>query len=99
MADRITLNSKSDDAEFGAYHVEARGRRRGGVVVVQEIFGIDKYVRDDCERWAALGFEALAPSLFDRFEAGFEVDHSPEGLQQGFKYAQANTMDNALADV
>ena len=99
MAEMIKLNSKIDDAEFGAYHVEARGRRRGGVVVIQEIFGIDEYVRADCERWAALGFEALAPSLFDRFEPGFEVEHSPDGIQAGFKHAQANTMDNALADV
>ena len=99
MADRITLTSKIDGAEFTAYHVEAQGRRRGGVVVIQEIFGVDHYVREDCERWAALGFEALAPSLFDRFEPGFDVEHSPEGIQQGFKHAQANPRENPLSDI
>jgi carboxymethylenebutenolidase len=99
MGEMIRLNSKVDDAEFGAYRAAPKGRRRGGVVVIQEIFGIDKYVRDDVERWAALGFEAIAPSMFDRSEPGFEADHDPDGLAQGFKYAQANTLENALDDI
>ena len=99
MAETIRLNSKVDDAEFGAYHAQPKGRRRGGVIVIQEIFGIDKYVRADVERWAALGFEAIAPSMFDRSEPGFEADHDPDGLAQGFKYVQAATLENALADI
>jgi carboxymethylenebutenolidase len=99
MAETIRLNSKVDDAEFGAYHAAPKGRRRGGVVVIQEIFGIDKYIRADVERWAALGFEAIAPSMFDRSEPGFEADHDPDGLAQGFKYAQAGTLENALDDI
>ena len=54
MAQTIRLNSKVDDAEFGAYHAQPKGRRRGGVIVIQEIFGIDKYVRA-AGRWALRG--------------------------------------------
>ena len=99
----IPLNSKTDDAAFSAFHLQPRledgERRRGGLIVLQEIFGVDAYIRHDCERWAKLGFEVLAPSLFDRCEPGFVAEHTPEGLQQGFKYLQATRMDDAVADI
>ena len=99
----ITLNSKVDDTAFSAFHVqprlEAGARRRGGVIVLQEIFGVDGYIRHDCERWGREGFEVLAPSLFDRCEPGFVAEHTPEGLQQGFKYLQATRTEDAIADV
>ena len=99
MNSTVALNSKIDDAPFTAFHVEPQGARRGGVIVLQEIFGVDRYIKEDCERWAKLGFEALAPSMFDRQEMGFVAEHTPDGLQQGFKYLQANGWDNAVADV
>ena len=99
MGSNIGLNSKFDDAAFTAYHAPAEGPRRGGVIVLQEIFGVDRYIRHDCERWAKLGFEALAPSMFDRQEPGFVAEHTPEGIQQGAKYLQANGWDNATSDV
>ena len=99
----LALNSKIDDAAFGAFHLqpvlECGARRRGGVIVLQEIFGLDSHIRHDCERWAKLGFEVLAPSLFDRCEPGFVAEHTPEGLQQGFRYLQATRLEDALADV
>ena len=76
-----------------------RASGRGGIVVIQEIFGIDKYVQEDVARWAALGFEALAPSMFDRQEPGFTAGHDPEGMQAGIKNAMANGIDNAIRDV
>ena len=99
MGVSVPLNSKLDDAAFSAFQVQPQGARRGGVIVLQEIFGVDRYIRRDAERWAALGFEALAPSLFDRQEPGFVAEHTPEGIQQGFKYLQAIGWDKALADV
>ena len=61
MAEMIK-STAADDFEFGAYHADAQGKRKGGVVVIQEIFGIDQYVRADVERWARAGFEAIAPA-------------------------------------
>ncbi len=99
MAAFITLKSKIDDFAFQAWHEPAQGHRRGGVIVLQEIFGIDAYVKADCARWARAGFEALAPSLFDRQEPGFCAAHTPEGIQEGFRYAQANGLDNPIHDI
>ncbi len=95
----IPLNSKIDDAEFSAFHVQPTGARKGGVIVLQEIFGIDSYMRHDAERWGTLGFEVLAPSLFDRCEPGFVAEHTPDGVQAGFKYLQATRVEDAIADI
>lgn len=99
MAETITLTAPHDGFAFTALHAEAQGRRKGGIVVIQEIFGLDQYVHQDVERWASKGFEAIAPSLFDRMEPGFVAAHDPEGMQAGFKHAMANSRDNILGDV
>jgi carboxymethylenebutenolidase len=99
MTETIKLTSPADGFAFTALHAEAQGTRRGGIVVIQEIFGLDKYMHEDVERWAAKGFEAIAPSLYDRQEPGFTAEHNPEGMQTGFKYAMANGVDSALSDV
>jgi carboxymethylenebutenolidase len=99
MAETIKLKSAIDGFEFEALHADAGGRRKGGIVIIQEIFGIDKYVREDVTRWAAKGFEAIAPSMYDRQKPGFIAAHDPEGMQEGFKYATANGVDNAVSDV
>ena len=80
MGDFIKIKSTADDGfEFDAYHAEAQGKRRGGVVVIQEIFGIDQYVKADVDRWAALGFEAIAPSMYDRITPDFHAEHDEAG--------------------
>jgi carboxymethylenebutenolidase len=99
VAEFIKLNSKVDDAEFAALHAQPKGRRRGGVIVLQEIFGIDEFIRKDVERWSELGFEVLAPSLFDRQEPGFVAPHDAEGIAVGRKYLQANGFDNPIDDI
>ncbi|NBB16649.1 dienelactone hydrolase family protein [Caulobacter sp. SLTY] len=99
MTDRIRLTSAHDGFEFEALHAQPQGDRRGGVIVIQEIFGLDQYVQADVARWSALGFEVLAPSMFDRGEPGFTAEHDPEGLQAGVKLATANGPDNAMSDI
>lgn len=98
MAELISLTSKVDDFAFTALHAEPQGRRRGGMIVLQEIFGLDEYIRKDVERWADMGFEVLAPSLFDRQEPGFVAAHDAEGIATGRQYLAANGIDNALDD-
>ena len=98
MAETITLTG-ADGFEFSAYHEQAFTPHKGGVIVIQEIFGIDRHVRADVERWAALGYEAIAPSLYDRREPGFTAEHDPEGLQTGVAHARATPLDQALGDI
>lgn len=99
MAKPITLESKIDGFAFSALHAQAEGRRRGGVVLLQEIFGLDRFMQADTARWAALGFEVLAPSLFDRAEPGFVAEHDADGVQQGMRYAQGIGVDPPTYDV
>jgi carboxymethylenebutenolidase len=89
----------ADGFEFTAYHEPAFTPRKGGVIVIQEIFGIDRHVRADVEAWAKAGYEAVAPSLFDRRERGFTAEHDPEGLQAGIAHARATPLDQALHDL
>jgi carboxymethylenebutenolidase len=99
MAETITLKSQIDGFEFTALHAEPEGPRRGGVIVIQEVFGLDPAVKKDVARWASLGFEVIAPSMFDRQERGFVASHDAEGLQVGLKYAGDNGDDNPISDV
>lgn len=99
MGPYIKLNSKVDDAAFQCLHLEPKGPRRGGVIVLQEIFGLDEFMRRDAARWAEAGFEVLAPSLFDRQEPGYVAPHDPEGIATGLKYLQANGWDNPIDDI
>ena len=94
----ITLESKIDGFGFTALHAEAEGPRKGGVVLLQEIFGLDGYMQADVARWAALGFEVLAPSLFDRSEAGFVAEHDEDGYRLGMRYLQATGLDTPVQD-
>jgi carboxymethylenebutenolidase len=98
MSGLITLNSKVDDAPFAALHLQPQGRRRGGLILLQEIFGLTPDIREDAARWAAMGFEVLAPSLFDRQEPGFVAARDSEGIATGRAYVQANGLDNPIDD-
>jgi carboxymethylenebutenolidase len=100
MAEMIKIKSTAADGfEFGAYHAQPTGTRRGGVIVIQEIFGIDQYVRADVERWAALGFEAVAPSMYDRVKPGLDVGHDEAGMAEAFAAVRQAKPEDALADL
>jgi carboxymethylenebutenolidase len=98
MSDLIKLKSTAEDGfEFGVVHANAEGRRRGGVIVIQEIFGIDKYVREDVARWSKAGFEAIAPSMYDRVEPGFVTSH--DDMQGAIATVSKANPADALADI
>jgi carboxymethylenebutenolidase len=100
MAEMIKLKSTAADGfEFAAYHAWPDGKRRGGVIVIQEIFGIDQYVRADVERWAGLGFEAIAPSMYDRVKPGLDVGHDEAGMAEAFAAVRQAKPEDALADL
>lgn len=98
MGDYIKLTS-ADGFEFAAYHAAPIGPRKGGVVVIQEIFGIDENIVRDVDRWASLGYEAVAPSLYDRREPGFTAGHDQAGMVAGVTHARATPLEQPLADI
>ncbi|HEY8616667.1 dienelactone hydrolase family protein [Phenylobacterium sp.] len=89
----------ADGFEFTAYHEPSFTPRKGGVVIIQEIFGIDRHIRADVERWAKMGYEAVAPALFDRRQRDFHAEHDDAGIQAGVAHARATPLDQALADI
>jgi carboxymethylenebutenolidase len=95
----LTLKSH-DGFTFGAVRIAAQGVRKGGLIVVQEIFGINSDMIRAGERFAAEGYEVLLPSMFDRQKPGFaREDHSIEAMTEGAGYARANGLDAAMADI
>ncbi|MFZ0268128.1 dienelactone hydrolase family protein [Caulobacter sp.] len=99
MTETVTLTSAIDGFDFTAAHAAPQGERKGGIVVVQEIFGLDQYVHADVARWSALGFEVLAPSIFDRAAPGFVAEHDPKGFQTGVAHVGAVGIDAMLSDI
>ena len=73
----VTLTA-SDGHQLGAYRAEPSDGPKGGVVVIQEIFGVNNHIRDICDRLAAAGYVAIAPALFDRTERGFQSGYSAD---------------------
>lgn len=99
MPDGETLRSLHDGFDLGILHLQPRGTRLGGVVILQEIFGLDDFVRADAERYSAAGFEVIAPSLFDRASPGFAAAHDAEGIAEGLRLMQQTNDDAAMGDI
>ncbi len=91
----------ADEHRFQAYHAESRGERgrRGGLVVVQEIFGVNDHIRDVCDRFAGAGYEVYAPALFDRVERGVELGYDEADIQTGLGLMRRADMTHAVLDV
>ena len=71
MGKQFTLTS-TDKFQLGAYRADPAGTPKGGMVVIQEIFGVNKHIRAVCDRLAQEGYTAVAPALFDR-QKGFRM--------------------------
>lgn len=100
MSQIIKIASTGPDVfEFAALHAEPIGTRRGSVIVVQEIFGIDDFVKADVERWSQDGFEVLAPSMYDRIETGFCAAHDEAGTARAMAVVRRTKFRDALADI
>ena len=89
----------SDGHELSAYLAEPSAAPRGAVVVIQEIFGVNSHIRSVADRWAAEGYLALAPALFDRQERGIELGYTEADMQRGFGLMQAAGNDAPLLDI
>ena len=99
MGQTITLTA-SDGATISAYRADPEGTPRGGVVVVQEIFGVNDHIRSVADGYAADGYLAVAPALFDRVRAGVELGYDAEGIDVGRKIAFDDlTSDQVMADI
>lgn len=82
MGQMITLKAE-DGHSFGAYRAVPAGEPKAGLVVIQEIFGVNSHIKKVTDGFAADGYVALAPAIFDRAERGFESGYAPEDIDRG----------------
>ena len=93
------LNLKASDSfQLGAYRADPAGKPVGGVVVIQEIFGVNHHIRAVCDRFPAEGYAALAPALFDRQVKDFQSGYSPEEIEKARKFVANPDWDAMLRD-
>jgi carboxymethylenebutenolidase len=97
---QTTLQLTAEDGHtFSAYRADPNGRPRAGIVVVQEVFGLNDHVRRVCDGFAADGYAALAPALFDRVERGVELDYAGADLTRGRELRAELGWEAPLRDV
>jgi len=98
MGEMLDLQA-ADGHKLAAYRATTANEAKGGVVIVQEIFGVNSHIQDVCDQYAANGFVAIAPALFDRIMPGITLDYEPGDVQQGVKYKMQIEDGQALADI
>ena len=96
MGKTIRLKAR-DGHELDAYVAEPEGKARGGVVVVQEIFGVTDHIKRVADQYAAAGYRAIAPAMFDRIKRGITLPYAD--IEQGRAYMQQLKWPSTLADI
>jgi carboxymethylenebutenolidase len=96
MGQNIELTA-SDSHHLSAYLAEPPGKPHGGIVVVQEIFGITRHIRAVADQYAAAGYVAVAPALFDRVERNADVPYTD--TQTAIGYMKAMHTDKVMLDL
>jgi len=81
----LTLTA-SDGFKLGAYRADPKGSPKGALVVIQEIFGVNHHIRSVCDRLAAEGYVAIAPSIFDRSQPNFQCGYTPDEIANARKF-------------
>jgi carboxymethylenebutenolidase len=94
----LTLTT-SDGHSLGAYAAEPEGTARAGMVIIQEIFGVNDDIRETVDNFAKEGYHAIAPALFDRVEKGMVLGFDEAGIAAGRDTKGKLDWDNAMADV
>lgn len=98
MGKSIQLTAK-DGHVFSAYVAEPSGKPRGGLVVIQEIFGVNPHIRWVADGYAADGYYVVAPALFDRAERNVELGYEAADRDKGIALRRALDDDQVLLDI
>src|SRR3990172_2380940 len=100
MGTKIELTA-SDGFKINAYRADPAGKPRGGIVLVQEIFGVNSHVRKVADGFAADGYSVIAPEYFDRVQRGIDLGYTQADIEAGRGCSQkldwANTMKDSQA--
>jgi carboxymethylenebutenolidase len=98
MGRRVTIQGK--DGSFGAYVADGKAKGGPAIVVIQEIFGVNKVMRDIADSLAEEGYTAVAPDLFWRIEPGIDItDQTDAEWEKAFSYFKAFNVDKGVEDI
>src|SRR5688572_33376317 len=88
----------SDGHKLAAYRADPAGKPRGGIVVIQEIFGVNSHIKQVADGFAGDGYLAIAPALFDRVERNIDLGYTPEDIARGREIRGKVANDMAMKD-
>ena len=97
MGKRIDIDTPN--GRIGAWQAMPEGKPRGGIVLIQEIFGINAHIRSVADRFAEHGYAVIAPALFDPAERDVELGYDAEGIARGRELVMAIGFDKALDSI
>jgi carboxymethylenebutenolidase len=98
MGENINLTAK-DGATIEAYRSAPADEPKGGMVVLQEIFGVNHHIRAVADRYAAAGYLTIAPALFDRVEPGVELGYGDADRPRAMDIRGRTKLEETLADI
>ena len=82
MGENIVLTA-ADGHNFDAYRAQPDGAPKAGLLVSQEIFGVNGHIHGVCDAFAADGYLALAPAMFDRKQRNIDLGYTAETVAEG----------------
>lgn len=95
-----TIQIQASDGHFlDAYVARPAGAPIGGLVVIQEVFGVNQHIREVADSYAKHGFLAIAPALFDRLEKKVELSYEGEGMKRAMTLYPKLDFGNAVKDI
>ena len=97
MGKMIELTA-SDGHKLGAWRAEPKGKPRGGLIVVQEIFGVNGHIKSIADGYAADGYLAIAPAFFDRVERGLDIGYAQADIERGRAFIPKMQWDKVMLD-
>ncbi len=97
MGETISLKSKA--GEISAYLAMPKGTPKGGIVVIQEIFGVNHHIKAVTDKFAVDGYVALAPAFFDHVKKNVDLGYTPDTIAEGRKYVMELGFDKPVQDV
>jgi carboxymethylenebutenolidase len=98
MGTMISLTA-SDGFTLAAYEAKPAGKARGGLVVIQEIFGVNAHIQRVCDSYAADGYHVISPAIFDRAERGVDLGYGKPDIEKGIALRAKIPVEQTILDV
>lgn len=95
MGEQIQITAE-DGFQLGAYKAMPAETPSGAVMVIQEIFGVNRHIREVCDDFANEGYVAVAPAIFDRAERGVELGYDQDDISRAFDIVSNQLDHNAV---